>query len=416
MDSGRPKWTQAGQVSSIKAITNTLRNGPVRSVDQALNTDNIGRSALAGRPRRRRGCKRGPKQMSLSQSDHIRKAVALYEARPLAAKIADWIRDRPEGGIAVMFVFVQLACIIAGLLFPESFRYLLQANITVTLKSIAPLGLMALGVGVLMIAGEYDLSVGAQYSFLSIVAATICNSLGGDIQADHPSALAPFIGLFAALGIGALIGCMNAAITLKFNIPSFITTLGAMLLWKGATLLYHGTTSQRFKPSEPFATIFGGELSVIHASIIWFAIFAVLFYFLLQHHRLGNHFYAVGGNRNAAIAIGINPNRTKTIAFALAGFMAAFSGVVAATRVGSIQPGGGLGMELQAIAACVIGGVALTGGRGSILGIVLGTALVFTIQDVLLLLRAPGFYFDMFVGALIVIAVIMNTAIRRTKS
>jgi len=164
--------------------------------------------------------------MSLSQSDHIRKAVALYEARPLAAKIADWIRDRPEGGIAVMFVFVQLACIIAGLLFPESFRYLLQANITVTLKSIAPLGLMALGVGVLMIAGEYDLSVGAQYSFLSIVAASICNSLGGDIQADHPSALAPFIGLFAALGIGALIGCMNAAITLKFNIPSFITTLG----------------------------------------------------------------------------------------------------------------------------------------------------------------------------------------------
>lgn len=353
--------------------------------------------------------------MSLSQSDHIRKAVARYETRPFTSKIADWIRDRPEGGIAVMFVIVQLTCIIAGLLFPESFRYLLQANITVTLKSIAPLGLMALGVGVLMIAGEYDLSVGAQYSFLSIVAATICNSLGGDIQADHPSALAPFIGLFAALGIGALIGCMNAAITLKFNIPSFITTLGAMLLWKGATLLYHGTTSQRFKPSEPFATIFGGEISVIHASIIWFAIFGVLFYFLLQHHRLGNHFYAVGGNRNAAIAIGINPNRTKTIAFALAGFMAAFSGVVAATRVGSIQPGGGLGMELQAIAACVIGGVALTGGRGSILGIVLGTALVFTIQDVLLLLRAPGFYFDMFVGVLIVIAVILNTAVRRTK-
>ena len=90
--------------------------------------------------------------------------------------------------------------------------------------------------------------------------------------------------------------------------------------------------------------------------------------------------------------------------------------LVAATRVGSIQPGGGLGMELQAIAACVIGGAALTGGRGSILGIVLGTALVFTIQDVLLLLRAPGFYFDMFVGVLIVIAVIMNTAVRRTKS
>jgi simple sugar transport system permease protein len=355
-------------------------------------------------------------QMSLSQSDHIRRAVAQYEARPFATKFADWVRDRPEGGIAVMFVVVQLACIIAGLLFPESFRYLLQANLAVTLKSIAPLGLMALGVGVLMIAGEYDLSVGALYSFLSIVAATICNSLGGDIGTEHASAAAPFIGLFVAVACGALIGCVHAAITLKFNIPSFITTLGAMLLWKGATLLYHGTTSQRFKPSEPFATIFGGEVSMVHASIVWFAIFAAAFYFLLQHHPLGNHFYAVGGNRNAAIAIGINPNRTKTIAFALAGFMAAFSGVVAATRVGSIQPGGGLGMELQAIAGCVIGGVALTGGRGSILGIVLGTALMFTIQDVLLLLRAHGFYFDMFVGALIVVAVIMNTAVRRTRS
>ena len=353
--------------------------------------------------------------MAVSQSDHIRKAVAQYEARPVLSKLADWIRDRPEGGIAVMFVLVQIVCIVGALLFPDDFRYLLQANITVTLKSIAPLGLMALGVGVLMIAGEYDLSVGALYTFLSIVCATVSNSLNGDIDAEGASAIAPFVGLILALALGAVIGACHALITLRFAIPSFITTLGAMLLWKGATLLYHGTAALRFKPSEPFATLFGGEFSVIHASIVWFAIFAVIFYLLLHRHKLGNHFFAVGGNRNAAVAIGINPNRTKTIAFAMAGFMAAFSGVVAATRVGSIQPGGGLGMELQAIAACVIGGAALTGGRGSILGIVLGTALVFTIQDILLLLRAPGFYFDMFVGALIVIAVILNTAIRRSR-
>jgi ribose/xylose/arabinose/galactoside ABC-type transport system permease subunit len=354
--------------------------------------------------------------MSVSQSDHIRKAVAQYEARPFLTKLADWIRDRPEGGIAVMFVLVQIACIVGSLLFPNDFRYLLQANITVTLKTIAPLGLMALGVGVLMIAGEYDLSVGALYTFLAIVCATAANSLNGDIEAEGASALAPFVGLILALALGSVIGAFHALITLRFAIPSFITTLGGMLLWKGATLLYHGTAALRFKPSEPFATLFGGEFSVIHASIMWFAIFAVIFYLLLHHHKLGNHFFAVGGNRNAAVAIGINPNRTKIIAFAMAGFMAAFAGVVAATRVGSIQPGGGLGMELQAIAACVIGGAALTGGRGSILGIVLGTALVFTIQDILLLLRAPGFYFDMFVGALIVIAVILNTAIRRSRA
>lgn len=354
--------------------------------------------------------------MTASQSDHIRKAIAARSKRTPAQKLRDWISDHPEGGIVVMFGVVQFICIAGALMFPDVFRYLLPANIAVVLKSIAPLGIMALGVGILMIAGEYDLSVGATYSFLAIVSATICNSLMGDVQAESPSALAPFIGLAVALGLGVLIGLFHAWITLRFNIPSFISTLGGMLLWKGATLLYHGAKALRFKPTEPFATIFDGSIGIIHASIIWFAIFAVLFFFLLHHHRLGNHFYAVGGNRNAAVAIGINPARTKYIAFALAGFMAAFSGVVAAARVGSIQPGGGLGMELQAIAACVIGGLALNGGRGSILGIVLGTALVFTIQDVLLLLQAPAFYFEMFVGALIVIAVVLNTYMRRGRA
>lgn len=348
-----------------------------------------------------------------SQSEHIRQAIANRANRPILLKLRDWISDRPEGGIVVMFVVAQILCILGGLLFPDIFRYLLPANVAVVLKSIAPLGIMALGVGVLMIAGEYDLSVGAIYSFLAIVSATICNDLMGDIQAENASAVAPFLGLLVALAAGTTIGLFHAWITLRFNIPSFIATLGGMLLWKGATLLYHGAKALRYKPTEPFATLFGGSIGIVHASILWFAIFAVGFYFLLHHHRLGNHFYAVGGNRNAAVAIGVSPSRTKYIAFAICGFMAAFSGVVAAARVGSIQPGGGLGMELQSIAACVIGGLALTGGRGSILGIVLGTALVFTIQDILLLLQAPAFYFEMFVGALIVIAVVLNTYVRR---
>lgn len=351
--------------------------------------------------------------MSASQSAHIHAAIAARNERSFAAKAIDWIRTRPEGGIAVLFVVVQVACIIGALLFPTSFRYLSEANIAVLLKSIAPIGIMALGVGVLMIAGEFDLSVGALYSFCAIVAATLSNQWGGDVGAEGASALAPFGGLLIGLTVGTLAGVIHALITLRFNIPSFITTLGAMLLWKGATLLYHGASSLRFKPSEPFNTIFNGSIGVVHASIIWFAIFAVIFYFLLHHHRIGNHFFAVGGNQKAAIAIGINPARTKIIAFAIAGFMAALSGIIAGARVSSIQPGGGLGLELVAIAACVIGGHALMGGRGSILGIVLGTCLMYTIQDVLLLLRAPGFYFEMFVGALIVIAVIMNMAIRR---
>lgn len=343
-----------------------------------------------------------------TQSDHIRKAIATRKRRSLMPRVADWVRDKPEGGIAVMFLAAQVCCIVGALLFPNSFRYLSEANLAVTLKAIAPLGIMALGVGVLMVAGEFDLSVGALYSFCAVVAASVANQLGGT-----GSAVAPFVGMAVGLAIGGLAGVANAYVTMQFKIPSFITTLGAMLLWKGGTLLYNGASAVRFQTSEPFRTIFNGEAGLFHAGTAWFLILAAGFFFLLHHHRLGNHFYAVGGNLNAAIAIGISPRKVKTIAFALAGGTAAFAGILAATRVASVQPGGGLGFELQAIAACVIGGMALMGGRGSIVGVALGTMLIFTIKDVLLLLQAPGFYFDMFVGSLIILSVVLNTAIRR---
>ena len=332
-----------------------------------------------------------------------------WTAGTLAQAIRHAIRGRPAGGIAVLFIIVQLACVIASLLFPEQFRYLNPANIRVTLKAIAPLGIMSLGVGMLMIAGEFDLSVGAVYSFCAVFAASVANSHFAGLSSDA----APFAGAALGLTVGILAGLVNGFVTVRFSIPSFITTLGAMLLWKGGVLLYNGAASLSFLPSGPFATLFAGQIWLLNAGFAWFVLLAVVCHFLLHHHKLGNHFYAVGGNTQAAIAIGIDPAKVKLIAFAITGGLAAFSGIVAMARVGSVQPGGGQGFELQAIAACVIGGVAITGGRGSIAGVVLGTALVFTINDILLLLRAPGFYFNMFVGALIVFAVIMNHTIRR---
>ncbi|MGF1623695.1 MAG: ABC transporter permease [Alphaproteobacteria bacterium] len=324
----------------------------------------------------------------------------------------DRIRRRPAGAIALLFLAIQIACVVGWFLYPDSFRYLSVPNIEVMLKAVAPMGIMALGVGILMIAGEFDLSVGTVYTFTAIVAATLVGGSGGE------AGMSPYLAALIGLGIGVGAGLVNGIIAIRFAIPSFIVTLGAMLLWKGATLLYNGASSVRFRPPEghSFNALFGGEIEIgsigVHMSFVWLIVLAIVFYFILHHHKLGNHFYAVGGNRQAAIAIGINPTRTKLIAFAFAGGCAAFSGIIATSRVGSVQPGGGLGLELQAIAACVIGGFALMGGRGSIIGVVLGTALIYTIQDILLLLRAPGFYFDMFVGGLIVIAAISNQMLR----
>ena len=304
----------------------------------------------------------------------------------------------PGGSILIVFVAIQIVCIAGGLLFPAEFRYLSSGNISVMLQAIPTLGIISLGVGMLMIAGEFDLSVGSVYTFASIAAAALLNDFS----------VPAWIGLLAAIAIGAAIGVVNGLITLGFALPSFIVTLGAMLFWRGMILLMHGALSIDFEPDPVFQAVFGGSIGLLPASFLWLVLFCIIFHVMLQHRRLGNHMFAVGGNRDAAYAIGIRPAEVKLIAFALAGGMAALSGVFSATRVNSITPVGGTGLELQAIAACVIGGLSLSGGRGSVLGIFLGAALIYTIQDLLLLLRAPGFYLDIFVGALIVGAAILN--------
>lgn len=312
--------------------------------------------------------------------------------------------DNPAGSIFLVFLIIQIACIAGALLYPDDFRYLSPANLTILMKAIPVLGCLALGVGVLMIAGEFDLSVGSVYALTAVVMAV---QVGEGMSA--------FLAAPLAILIGAAIGLLNGWITLRFGLPSFIVTLGGLLFWRGAVLLYNGAVQVRFDPDPVFSALFSGTLLGFNAAFIWFLALVFAFYMLLHRHRFGNHVFATGGNRAAATAIGINTARVKMAAFAIAGGMAAFAGILATSRVGSVQPGQGTGLELQAIAACVIGGLSLRGGRGSIMGIFFGAMLIHTITDVLLLLRAPGFYLEMFVATLIVGAAILNQAIERRR-
>lgn len=321
----------------------------------------------------------------------------LTKTSPLARLLA-----MPAGAILVVFVLVQIACIAGSLLFPNEFRYLSPQNLTILMKAIPVLGCLALGAGILMIAGEFDLSIGSVYAFTAILMAVLVQS-----------GVSAFIAAPLGLLVGAGIGTINGLITLRFDLPSFIVSLGALLFWRGAVLLYNGAVQVRFDPDPVFSAIFSGSVFGINAAFLWIIGLAIAFYLLLHHHRFGNHVFATGGNRAAATAIGIATGRVKLIAFALSGMMAAFAGILATSRVGSVQPGQGAGLELQAIAACVIGGLALTGGRGSVLGIALGVMLIHTITNVLLLLRAPGFYLDMFIAVLIVGASIFNHTLAR---
>ncbi len=327
---------------------------------------------------------------------------AAVPSRTARSSLARQMLAKPAGSIFVVFALIQIACIVAGLLYPDDFRYLSPQNLTILMKAVPVLGCLALGAGILMIAGEFDLSIGSVYTLTAIVMAV---QVGDGMSA--------FLAAPLAILIGVAIGVLNGVITLRFGLPSFIVTLGGLLFWRGAVLLYNGAVQVRFDPEPMFSSLFAGTFLGLNAAFIWILLLVVAFHLLLHNHWFGNHVFATGGNRAAATAIGINVKRVKIIAFAIAGGMAAFAGILATSRVGSVQPGQGTGLELQAIAACVIGGLSLNGGRGSVIGIFLGVLLIHTITNVLLLVRAPGFYLEMFIATLIVGAAILNQLIER---
>lgn len=307
--------------------------------------------------------------------------------------------------ILLLFLAVQLLSTTYGLLQPEALPYTSFANVQTTLQAIPLVGITALGVGVLMITGEFDLSVGANYVFSSIIMADLTTN-----------GMNPFAAAGIALLIGAGIGAANGAITLRLGIPSFITTLGTTGVWAAASLFIVGAGSVSFlPPSDILVSMTSGSIGVLSAEFAWFVVVGVALWALLQRHPIGNHLQAVGGNQQAAVENGIRVQRVKMLAFIIAGFCAALAGILAASRIGTVNPDVSADLPLQAIAACVVGGVVLTGGRGTILGIMLGASLIYWIQDILLLAGAPGFYLSAFVGVLIIAAAGMYEALGRRR-
>ncbi len=319
------------------------------------------------------------------------------------AAIVRFVRWHPAGGITALLGTMLLVCVIVGLIIPDDFRFLTQVNLKITLSAIPFIGISALGVGMLMIAGEFDLSIGATSTLAAVLMAMAYN-------AGVHVALA----MLAGIAVAAVIGVANGLITTRFGIPSFITTLSMMLVLRGANRVFTGGVFQRFYPDESIRNAVAGSVDLgfqqIPAQILWFIGFAIIAYLIVHRHRLGNHFYAVGGNKRAAIAVGVNSDRVKIIAFALAAITPTIAAIISTTRVSAISPfQSQAGLEFDAIAACVVGGAFLSGGRGSILGIVLGAVLIYLVEDVLLLTGAPSFYLEAFVGAVIVAAVVTNT-------
>jgi len=265
------------------------------------------------------------------------------------------------------------------------------------------LGIIALGVSFLMIAGEFDLSVGSVYAFSGLITIWALNS-----GLSYPASL--FLSLLFAIAIGLV----NGIVTVYGRIPSFIATLGMMWLLRGLLLAITGGFPVGLERLPPEMIIYTYQvIGDLKASSLWFIALILILQIMLNNTPYGNKAQAVGGAPGVARALGVRVERVKIGAFVISSLCAALAGQVAVARFKIVEPTAGQGLELEAIAASVLGGTSLAGGIGSIVGAALGALLVGVIRVGLIFAGAPAYWYIGFIGFLLIIVGIMSIRRRR---
>lgn len=273
------------------------------------------------------------------------------------------------------------------------------------LRNAATIGIAAWGVTLVIIAGEIDISIGPAVAFASVIVATGATAWN----------LGVLGAILLTLAMGVLWGGLAGWLRARFNVPSFITTLG---LWSvlGGMALYMTDALPVPLPESALLDVLGGSvLGVPTAAVVMLVLFAV-FSYVAKYTAYGRSVYATGGNAAAAQLAGINVARVRILLFATTGLLAAITGVLLAARLGSGNGGAAAGLEFDVIAAVVIGGTALAGGRGSLSGTFLGVVFITVIANGLVLLGVNSFFQDVVRGLIIVGAVLINVIISRRSS
>lgn len=302
----------------------------------------------------------------------------------------------PIAGIAVLAIIFQVTS--GGSFFSGS-----ELSGIVTLG--APLAIVTVGVCVLMISGEYDLSVAGTYAIAPIILGKLV-ILGWN----------PWLALLVALCAGALVGVFNGLVTTRFAIPSLITTLASLYILQGISYdITSGQTVLFFGHGLLFTVLGGGGGSSFFSAImLWGIGLTVILWFLLQHTRYGNWVLATGDRNNASRAMGVPTKNVKTANFVLCAVLAAFSGCLQFASFGGASPGNGSGYELLAIVSCVIGGTSLFGVRGTVIGAFIGALTVACLETGLVLVGAPGNAYESLIGIILIVTVIVNQQIARS--
>jgi simple sugar transport system permease protein len=307
-------------------------------------------------------------------------------------------------GLNTIIAFVIL--ILIFVFFTPNHLFVDPRNLASMAKLIPDIGLVALGVGVLMICGEFDLSVVSTLPMCSYIFTLML--IGG---------VSPVIAFLITLPVGATLGLINGLITVKTGMSSFITTLGTMMFWRGVVFAWSHMAPisiQNYVPVGSFLNnLLTETIGFMPIQAIWLIFFTLVLGLILHFHKFGNWIYATGSNKEAARAMGVNTGMVKTICFMIVGTLCAFAAVMQSVRLGSFAATQGIGFELKAIAAAVVGGTSLRGGVGNIVGIFLGALTIQILENGLILMRVPVFGVSTFIGAAVIIFVMLNSFFER---
>jgi ribose transport system permease protein len=271
-------------------------------------------------------------------------------------------------------------------------------NILNVLRQVSINALIAFGMTFIILTGGIDLSVG---SILALTGAVTAGLMASGVD--------PILAMLVGLVLGAVLGAINGLIIAKGKVAPFIATLATMTIYRGLTLVYtEGRPISGLGDSMAFQMLGKGYMLGIPVPVVTMAISFIVLYFILKKTTFGRRVYAVGGNEEASILSGINADRIKIYVYALTGLLAALASLILTSRLNSAQPTAGNMFELDAIAAVVLGGTSLTGGRGWIVGTLIGALIIGVLNNGLNLIGVSSFFQQVVKGAVILLAVLLD--------
>lgn len=311
--------------------------------------------------------------------------------------------DIGSGLQSLIMLFILIGMIIVlSILSPVFLRV---GNIINIFKQTAINGILASGMACAILVGGFDMSVGSTVGLSGIVAALLA-------RGDYPIV----VPIVAALLIGLAVGCINGGLISYLSIPAFVVTLGTQSIVRGLAQIVSGGKPV-FGVCPAYEQIAAGKLfNTVPYLVVYYVIIALVMGFIMQKTLFGNRMYAVGGNEEAAKVSGINVKFVKLAAYAICGLMAGIAGMLTTSRTVSGAPLTGEGYELDAIAACVIGGFSMSGGYGKWYGMIIGALILSVMSNGLDILNVSSFYQKILKGAIIIVVVLIDVRGKRKRN